>query len=72
MMAAATAVSEADHSGSSLESASTGRAWLFKGRTHHPDHPACYHSSLPAGDMGEKRLVLVIDTPAGPQTLARQ
>lgn len=68
MMAAATTA----RSECCLERVPTGWIGLSKGRTYHPDHPACYHRSLPAGDMGEKRLVLVIDTPAGPQTLARQ
>ena len=63
---------EEDRSECCLERVPTGWIGLFKGRTYHPDHPACHHRSPPAGDMGEKRLVLVIDTPAGPQTLARQ
>ncbi len=63
---------EEDRSECCLERVPTGWVGLFKGRTYHPDHPACYHRSPPAGDMGEKRLVLVIDTPAGPQTLGRQ
>jgi hypothetical protein len=63
---------EADRSACCLERVPTGWIGLFKGRTYHPDHPACYHRSPPAGDLCEKRLVLVIDTPAGPQTLARQ
>ena len=55
-----------------MAASTTARSDLLKGCTYHSDHPACYHRSPPAGDMGEKRLVLVIDTPAGRQTLARQ
>ena len=36
---------------------------LFKGRTYAQDHPPCFHRSPPVGDTGEKRLLLVIDTP---------
>ena len=36
---------------------------LFKGRLFEEGHSACLHRSPPAGDLGEKRLVLVIDTP---------
>lgn len=60
---------EEDRSECCLERVPMGWIGLFKGRTYHPDHPACYHRSPPAGDMGEKRLVLVIDTPAGPPSL---
>lgn len=63
--------SEEDRSECCLERVPTGWIGLFKGRTYHPDHPACYHRSPPAGDMGEKRLVLVIDTPARPQALVQ-
>lgn len=61
--------SEEDRSECCLERVPTGWIGLFKGRTYHPDHSACYHRSPPAGDMGEKRFVLVIDTPAGPPSL---
>ena len=64
--------SEEDRSECCLERVPTGWIGLFKGRTYHPEHPACYHRSPPAGDMGEKRLVLVIDTPAGPPPLVRK
>lgn len=64
--------SEEDRSDCCLERVPTGWIGLFKGRTYHPDHRACYHRSPPAGDMGEKRLVLVIDTPAGPPSLVPQ
>lgn len=37
---------------------------LFKGRLFKTGHPPCFHRSPPVGDSGEKRLVLVIDTPA--------
>ncbi len=59
--------SEEDRSECCLERVPTGWIGLFKGRTYHQDHPACYHRSPPAGDMGEKRLVLVIDTPLDPK-----
>lgn len=36
---------------------------LFKGRTFHPDHPPALHRSPPIADTGERRLLLVIDTP---------
>jgi Protein of unknown function (DUF1826) len=62
--------SETDRSECCLERVPTGWIGLFKGRTYHPDQPPCYHRSPPAGDMGEKRLVLVIDTPARPQAFA--
>jgi hypothetical protein len=61
--------SEEDRSECCLERVPTGWIGLFKGRTYHPDHPPCYHRSPPAGDMGEKRLVLVIDTPTRPQAV---
>jgi hypothetical protein len=46
-----------------LERLPTGWVGLFKGRTYAPDHPPCFHRSPPVGDTGEKRLMLVIDTP---------
>jgi hypothetical protein len=46
-----------------LERVPTGWIGLFKGRTYAPDHPTRFHRSPPVGDTGEKRLVLVIDTP---------
>jgi len=46
-----------------LERVPNGWVGLFKGRTYAPDHPPCFHRSPPAGDGGEKRLMLVIDTP---------
>lgn len=61
--------SENDRGDCCLERVPTGWVGLFKGRTYHPDHPPCYHRSPPAGDMCEKRLVLVIDTPARPHAL---
>lgn len=39
-----------------------GHVGIFKGRRYGDGHPACYHRSPPAGDLGIKRLVLVIDT----------
>jgi hypothetical protein len=46
-----------------LERVPPGWVGLFKGRTYAPDHPPCFHRSPPIGDTGEKRLMLVIDTP---------
>jgi hypothetical protein len=46
-----------------IERVPTGWVGLFKGRTYAPDHPPCFHRSPPVGDTGEKRLMLVIDTP---------
>ena len=57
--------SDADGSDCCLERVPTGWVGLFKGRTYGDDHSPCYNRSPPAGDTGEKRLVLVIDTPAG-------
>lgn len=36
---------------------------LFKGRLFGQGHAPCFHRSPPVGDTGERRLVLVIDTP---------
>ena len=63
---------EEDRSECCLERVPTGWIGLFKGRTYGADHPPCYHRSPPAGDMGEKRLVLVIDTPSRPQAFVPQ
>lgn len=54
---------DADRSDCCLERVPTGWAGLFKGRNYDADHRPCFHRSPPAGDMGQKRLVLVIDTP---------
>jgi Protein of unknown function (DUF1826) len=62
---------ENDRSDCCLERVPTGWVGLFKGRTYDADHRPCYHRSPPAGDMGEKRLVLVIDTPLDPRTVMR-
>jgi hypothetical protein len=59
--------SEEERSECCLERVPTGWVGLFKGRTYHANHRPCYHRSPPAGDMGEKRLVLVIDTPLDPK-----
>jgi hypothetical protein len=59
--------SEEERSECCLERVPTGWVGLFKGRTYDADHRPCYHRSPPAGDMGEKRLVLVIDTPLDPK-----
>lgn len=62
---------DADRSDCCLERVATGWVGLFKGRTYDADHRPCFHRSPPAGDMGEKRLVLVIDTPLDPRTVLR-
>jgi hypothetical protein len=54
-----------------LERVPTGWIGLFKGRSYGNGHPPCYHRSPPAGDLGVKRLVLVIDTPLDPATALR-
>lgn len=59
--------SEEERSECCLERVPTGWVGLFKGRTYDADHRPCYHRSPPAGDMGEQRLVLVIDTPLDPK-----
>jgi hypothetical protein len=41
----------------------TGWIGLFKGRNFDPEHAPCMHRSPPIIASGEKRLVLVIDTP---------
>lgn len=58
---------DADRSDCCLERVPTGWIGLFKGRTYDADHRPCFHRSPAAGDMGEKRLVLVIDTPLNPE-----
>lgn len=58
---------DADRSDCCLERVPTGWVGLFKGRTYDANHRPCFHRSPPAGDMGEKRLVLVIDTPLDPK-----
>ncbi|VVT00922.1 DUF1826 domain-containing protein [Erythrobacter sp. EC-HK427] len=40
----------------------TGHVGVFKGRRYGNGHAPCYHRSPSAGDLGIKRLVLVIDT----------
>lgn len=57
---------DGDRSDCCLERVPTGWVGLFKGRTYDADHRPCFHRSPPAADMGEKRLVLVIDTPLDP------
>jgi hypothetical protein len=59
--------SDSDRDECCLERVPTGWIGLFKGRTYGADHRPCFHRSPPAGDLGEKRLVLVIDTPGSPQ-----
>jgi hypothetical protein len=46
-----------------------GEIGLFKGRTFSEGHAPCFHRSPPVGDTGEKRLVLVIDTPLDPRLI---
>jgi hypothetical protein len=41
----------------------TGWVGLFKGRNFHAEHAPCMHRSPQIGATGEKRLVLVVDTP---------
>lgn len=41
----------------------TGDIGLFKGRGYGSGHPACLHRSPPIVATGERRLILVIDTP---------
>lgn len=55
--------SEEDRSDCCLERVPTGWIGLFKGREYGAGHRPCFHRSPPAGDLGERRLVLVIDTP---------
>jgi len=62
---------EDDRSDCCLERVPTGWVGLFKGRTYDGDHKPCYHRSPPAGDIGEIRLVLVIDTPLDSRTVLR-
>jgi hypothetical protein len=46
-----------------IERVPTGWVGLFKGRTYGGGHAPCFHRSPPVGDTGERRLMLVIDTP---------
>lgn len=39
---------------------------LFKGKTYGYGHPPCLHRSPAVAETGERRLVLVIDTPSRP------
>lgn len=53
-----------DHGGECcLKQVPTGWVGLFKGRTFHPDHAPAWHRSPPIAGTGERRLLLVIDTP---------
>lgn len=47
-----------------LERIPTGMVALFKGHEFSAGHQPCLHRSPPIEDSGERRLVLVIDTPA--------
>lgn len=49
---------------SEFERVPTGWIGLFKGHLFSEGHPPCIHRSPPIAGTGEKRLVLVIDTPA--------
>lgn len=42
----------------------TGAVALFKGHDFGPAHAACLHRSPPIEDRGERRVMLVIGTPA--------
>jgi hypothetical protein len=55
--------SHADGSDCCLERVPAGWIGLFKGHSYGEGHRPCFHRSPPAGDLGEKRIVLVIDTP---------
>ncbi|OBX19455.1 hypothetical protein A9995_06780 [Erythrobacter sp. QSSC1-22B] len=54
----------AEKAEANLWSMATGWIGLFKGRLFREGHSACLHRSPPAGDLGVRRLVLVIDTPS--------
>ena len=47
-----------------LQRIPAGAVALFKGHEFGPGHKPCLHRSPPIEDSGERRLVLVIDTPA--------
>src|SRR3989344_5468187 len=47
-----------------LQRISAGLVGLFKGHEFGAGHKPCLHRSPPIEDSGERRLVLVIDTPA--------
>ncbi len=49
-----------------LQRIPAGAVTLFKGHEFGPGHRPCLHRSPPIEDSGERRLVLVIDTPARP------
>lgn len=55
---------DAEKDEANLWSIPTGWVGLFKGRLFGEGHAPCFHRSPPAGDLGVRRLVLVIDTPA--------
>lgn len=63
--------SDQDRGACCLERVPAGWVGLFKGRTYGADHRPCFHRSPPASDLGEKRLVLVIDTPLSRQANLR-
>lgn len=56
--------------GARLERMATGWIGLFKGRTFAPGHEPALHRSPPVAISGEKRLLLVIDTPLSPELAA--
>lgn len=49
-----------------LQRIPAGSVALFKGHEFGPGHKPCLHRSPPIADSGERRLVLVIDSPARP------
>ncbi|MGL5839859.1 MAG: DUF1826 domain-containing protein [Sphingorhabdus sp.] len=55
-----------------LERVPTGAVALFKGRLFASGHPPCFHRSPPIDGTGEKRIILVIDTPAVAPAYVRQ
>lgn len=53
----------AGDAGCCLERVPTGWVGLFKGNSYATGHTPCLHRSPPVAETGERRLVLVIDTP---------
>jgi hypothetical protein len=53
-----------DDPDAALQRVATGAVALFKGHMFAPGHSACLHRSPPVEGSGERRLVLVIDTPS--------
>lgn len=53
-----------DDPDAALQRVATGAVALFKGHMFAPGHSACLHRSPPIEGSGERRLVVVIDTPS--------